>query len=163
MGWQTDTVKGQEDADCGRTGGRAATSWSEDDDTDSNSAVTDCSGRSDSQCLVDRWPKAVLLSAGLAVGKRDRTEVGTFGSLQRPRAPLMQVSIPFTFLNQHLSNAFAAGTRCAEAEAAGLALGFGRLLPPWPPPDLRLRFCPPLGDGAGGGAEALSGGPVGRG
>ena len=41
----------------------------------------------------------------------------------------MHVSTPFTFLNQDLSKAFAAGTCCAEAEAAGLALGFGRPFP----------------------------------
>ena len=104
----------------------------------------------------------VLLSAGCRwqAGPDRDGNAGSSDPCNGP-APLTQVSIPFTFLNQDLSNAFAAGTCCEEAEAAGLAFGFGRLLPPWPPPDLRLRFCPPVGEG--GGAEVLSGGPVGRG
>ena len=42
-----------------RVGGRKGTSRSEDDDTDSTSVTIDCSGRSDSQCLVDRCSRAV--------------------------------------------------------------------------------------------------------
>ena len=102
----------------------------------------------------------VLLSAGLAVGKRDRTEMGT----RAVRILATAQSSPHAGFNpvHLLEPGFVECLRRGNLLRGGGSgrLSFG-LLPPWPPPDLRLRFCPPVGEG--GGAEVLSGGPVGRG
>ena len=86
---------------------------SSSDETDCTEAALSDDGTGPSQCLVERCSSAVCFCPhGLPLGKGagQRWERGQFESVQRPRAPLMHVSTPLTFLCQDLTKALAAGT-----------------------------------------------------
>ena len=159
IGVQTD-VAGDVGCDAPEEKRRAAcAAGASSEETDCTESALSEDGAVPSQCLVERCSSAVCFCAqGLPLGKGtgQRWDLGQLGSVQRPRAPLMPVSTPLTFLCQDLSKALAAGTCFAPADGAvDLALAFGRPGTAARPDLVRLRRGFPT---AGGGAADGSAG-----